>query len=274
MFNNFRLIVTLFIFCSFLQGKKAAPAIVCNVQGNTATFINTNDVLCFIDDQINAVQSANSQRSYPGLSNEKEIADLLTKQKYIEVLKYVWNEKNQDKKIAWLKKTAEDGHIICIFELSREYALKGDMAESYFWLLLGMARTSQDVLCCTDRSLEDCPIFLLQCYCPFWHTVVRKDSSFFEKATLNMEKFNQLHKRTLLRLVEYLKNCKKFPSPAWLAPHGLGSFFSPTKGLGVLHPEKTFAAKRKETIDTFELEIKTLQEQKLVKISSPAAKKD
>ena len=233
-----------------------------DVQGNSVSISNNGDVLCFISDNLDPDKGGKIFPRYRGLGDEKKVTNLVAQQNYIEVLKYVWSENNKEKRLAWLQKTADEGHIICMFELSKEYALMGNVAESHFWLMLGVARTRQDVLCCTDCSLEDCPYFLMQCYGPFLRKVLLKDSSLFEKDKFLEKSVRQLDMKTLARELEYLNNCQKFPSPAWLHLHGMASFLPPIKDSTILHPEKTFSVKRKEITDALERDIKTLREQK------------
>lgn len=259
MFKYSTLLLTVLTYYAFTR-----PEVITERQGNIVNYYKSNDVLCFISHNLEAAQDGKKFPQYLGLSDEGKVTRLLEKQDYIEVLKYVWSEHNKEKRLAWLKKGAEKGHIICMFELSKEYGLQGNTAECHFWLFLGTYRTKQDVLCCTDISLADCPDFLRQCYYPFYQAAVSKDSAFSEKNCLGPWNYHQLKITGCTKVFEHLKNCHTFPSPAWLHLHGLDAW-SKSKDSMILHPEKTFSAKRKEIVDGLEREVNELRSQVFIK---------
>lgn len=278
MFLRYCLILLVGTFCSSTHAKSASakktssksPQVIVEREGdNIISYTNKDDVLCFI----NRNPGWTKFPGYDGLQNKKKVLRLLSKQDYIEVLKYVWSENNLEKRVTWLKKAADEGHIICMFELCKEYALLGNVAESYFWLKLGIFRTAQDVSCCTDRSLADCPDFLGLCYSPFWGNAVRKDPTLFEKEMVLQENFVQMQLKVLAKILECLKKGKKLPSPAWLHAHGMQAFMPYLNDSAILHPENTFVAKRKEVADIVEAGIKELGDLQKLKATNSGAKK-
>lgn len=278
MFLRYCLILLVGTFCSLTHAKSASakktssksPQLIVEREGdNIISYTNKDDVLCFISRNPGGTKFP----GYDGLKNENKVMRLLSRQDYIEVLKYVWSENNLEKRVTWLKKAADEGHIICMFELCKEYALLGNVAESYFWLKLGIFRTAQDVSCCTDRSLADCPDFLGLCYSPFWENAVRKDPTLFGKEMVLQENFVQMQLKVVVKVLECLKNGKKLPSPAWLHAHGMQAFMPYLNDSAILHPENTFSPKRKEIVDQLEVALKALRDKVKPKTPNSGTKK-
>ena len=172
---------------------------------------------------------------YNGLSSEETLNDLLQNQDYIEVLNYLWSERDQNLRISWLEKKLPDAHPILICELALEYILRDPSIHTYLFFsrpLLDVATclTKLDCYCTSDKSVTAAPGFLnfqygylidqillnhhsreaLQAY---WkeHFIEFKNNAF------------KLLRGALYRFVDP-QQYPNLPSPRWVFSHGLRAF--------------------------------------------------
>jgi len=92
-----------------------------------------------------------------GLKSAEDMNELLDKQDYIEILKAVWSEPDETKKLEFLKKASEEGHPILMLEYAVEYFKNTPTLEEYIavsqpWMIAGFVRTQQDLACIEDPS--------------------------------------------------------------------------------------------------------------------------
>lgn len=182
------------------------------------------------------------EKGYNGkasLTPEKQ-SELLKKQNYIDMLKYVWTEKDINEKIAWLRPLAQEGHAILCFELSRALGAAHQnsysseiIMESMIWYLKGHAHTRFDCACIDDISCLSAIDALMFYYGNDSYDMPEKA---IEKATPSAIK--EIKRQILLEL----PLSENLPSPKWLAYHGIGMF----TGRITLQAENLWLASRKK----------------------------
>ncbi len=161
-------------------------------------------------------------KGYNGLADTKKLNTLLAAQEYGEVLKHLYSEKDREKRLTWLKQQALEGHVVCAFELSKEYGRLQNMEECYVWLDIAFNRLMQDLACNNDESLEPRMALLS----------VLLQGSYLRDLMLDMydpAKFSdrwkaeeaclQMIKKCVKRAYQMLSEWQKYPSPAWLSCH-------------------------------------------------------
>jgi hypothetical protein len=181
---------------------------------------NEKDVVIFAAQKSDRMIAELKGKGYRGLENEEKLNDLLSRQDYISILKYVWTEPDLDKKISWLQKQAEKGHIILMFELSSALLLKKPqtdelISEAMAWFLRGRFCGILDVACHGDLSTRAAIDMLTTTY-----TLEGKIPP--EKKAL----FKDLHRAAFYEKWEPKKD---HPSPEWLKYHGMAWFSGENK---------------------------------------------
>jgi hypothetical protein len=172
-------------------------------------------------------------KGYSGLSDSKKVDSLVHRQEYGEILKYLWSEKDRSKRLIWLKKHAEAGHIPCMFELSKEYALQGTVEECFVWYYLACNRLFQDLHCCTARREIACA------------SLTALYANHLKKSMVqNVAKQSllPLTKKCVQRVSTQLSVWRHYPSPSWLSE----SIQNGQKSPSVLKPEKEWGIMREK----------------------------
>jgi hypothetical protein len=251
--KNRRYVLSIAILSSFAfaQGAKRKPvtsSIIQEEKGPIVSFTHTKDTVSF---------AASGERSFPGyegLKNEKKLDDLLKKQAYVEILMYLWGEKDHSKRIAWLTTQAEKGHVICMLELSKELAALGTKKEeSFIWFKVAMIRMSQDVLCCSDCSVAAAYEVFYSYYEQYWQ---KNDLITPDSTTPALKMIAEFIIQAHPKIEEKIKNWKHFPSPEWVSYHGITAFLpEATIKQPNLKPQSEWKKLRQQAVDSFKEEV-------------------
>ncbi len=249
------------------------PEYIIEKRGNTTNIRNLKSVVPFAS----SYYPKDSFIDYNGLDDTKLLTDLLNRENYIEVLKHVWSEKNQAKRIGWLTQAAENGHVICMFELFKEWAQIKNYKEMYFWYLMAQTRLLQDIACCNDESVRAAYDCLFFGYGPWLGLAfVRRFLDCLDKDCDMLKCTIDLNTSVLSKL----KSLKQYPSPVWVSHHGLGAFLNKKCDL---KPANEWHALRKKQIQKLEAHInelkkitdpKTFSENKILEVLRKMNKSD
>ena len=201
---------------------------------NVTTIVNNKDVVVYTSNKDDKEFIQNLSKKYNGLSNEQAINQLLADQNYIEVLNFLWTEKNAAKKREWLEKQVNTGHPILMFELGEEYYNQNPTLETFVnktmpWILTGARRALLDADCSSDKSVLAAPEFLLETYKAriLNHLTNKYSEEQIEKYV--SDHAQDLQNNSLVILKQVLQpiindDQKNIPAPQWIFAHGMGAF--------------------------------------------------
>lgn len=200
--------------------KKSVGKNIGGLEGNNIQLTQENDVVAYSQKYFDrSTITALKEKGYKGLkqTDRQKLAELLSEQKYIEILKHVWTEDDVAFKLNWLKEYASKGHVILMFETCRAMCLLKEhteetILEAFKWRTLGRIHTYIDAACHEDRSVEAAGSFLKECY-PLDHLIPR------EQFRQYADKIQQQNK-----VIFEVRLLDSDPSPKWLMYHGLESF--------------------------------------------------
>lgn len=175
-------------------------------QGNSINYFQPYDTVAFVSWTVSGSPLIGATR-LGGLKNETRMEDLLNEPDLNTLLVYLWSEPSQEARIAWLRKKAPLGYPILMLELAKELSAS-NAAEAWKWGMAGLIRTLQDSLCVDDASLGLDPVGIL-----FDAYAVK-----FLLPAENSQKGFQSGSKEAIALIESMKS---FPSPSWIAYHGM-----------------------------------------------------
>ena len=211
--------------------------------GNHLSFTQDEDVILFAEKYSlpNTILNL-KQEGYQGLKNEKELNNLLKKQKYVEILKHVWTEENLNYKLEWLKTFASKGHAILMFETSRAMCelkehTEETILEMWRWRSLGVLYTYMDCACYSDSSCFDGANLLSNIY----------GNNFHLKKWIPNNKMEEFQKKCLEQNKKTLYEVKlsdSNPSPKWLMYHTISIFM----GTKTLYPSENWFELRQKKL--------------------------
>ncbi|MDN3507007.1 MAG: hypothetical protein P0S96_07250 [Simkaniaceae bacterium] len=190
------------------------------------------DVLVYTNNRTEEYFSA-LQAHYGGLPSDKVLDDLLSQQEYIEILNYLWAERDQALRISWLENKLPEGHPILIAELAIEYISRDPSIHTYLFssrplLDVAVCLTEIDTSCTSDASVEAATGFLNFQYSNLLLTTLlehhpREAVQAYWKD--HYIEFKNL-KIALLRqfLNRFFDSQQTVPTPKWVFSHGLKAF--------------------------------------------------
>lgn len=225
-----------------IKQNKQLNEFVNSINSNFFSFkINSdNDVIAFIGsfctDFINKLKS----ERYNGVLtlSEEKLKSLLDEQNYIEVMKYLWTEKDVEKAINFVKPIAEAGHAIFMMELFRllseqiktiKTPTEENFKEALKWFVWGMTTVEVDIACNTDKSTKEALSMLNVCY-----------SSFKPKTPQNT--WNKTWEKYFQDYLLQWKSVENPPSPKWVMHHGLAIH----NGINSMKPKENWCSSRKQ----------------------------
>lgn len=185
---------------------------------------------------------------YPGLKASNQVATFLKEENYRELLKLVWSEKDNDYKLAWLKKQANAGHVIFMFETAR---LLGKICnnnqklilEAFHWRTLGRIHTYIDSACYNDDSVRDIANELQDIY-QLEHLLKGfSEAKRIELAGIIFKQIEQIFK------VE-IKDTQ--PTPRWLQFYGMTCYL----GINAIFPEGEWLSRRTARLEQMRADLK------------------
>ncbi len=154
----------------------------------------------------------------------------------VEAIIFLKKTPDAKKRIELLEKYANQGHVICMFELCKEIAEQENQDKTVMhtkiavWFTRAMIRLIQDIACHHDTSVQAAFDALITTY-----MFLLKDQVVLEQ-------------KDLLASVEesfdWVTKLKTLPSPEWVGYHGLAVF---NEGLQLI-VEKDWEKQRKEVI--------------------------
>ena len=203
------------------------------------------DVVTFAMSYSREVVRSLKKQGYDGLQdgNIKKLRRYLRQENYVVLLKYVWSEKNLDKKITWLTEYAKRGHIIFMLELCRALSFKISavrslderqalLVEIFKWKMVAITSLKIDMACVDDPSLG--VVF----------NTLSHGYRFQQLPGITQEIAERCRKEALPQVIammeEYPERITHLPSPTWLSYHGLARIL----GRPPMHPEQTWKSLR------------------------------
>lgn len=233
-------------------------------EGNITSYTNKADAVSYTSNKNNQAFITKLSETYHGLSNERQLEDLLRQQNYIEVLNYLWTEPDANKRLAWLERKIPASHPILMFELAEEYYLQNPSLTTYLnktmpWLLASARRTTLDIDTTSDTSVGAAPGFLLSVYQERILEDLQKKHSEKEIEKYisdNTKSFQKNNIIILKRIMEPIAHGQtRLPSPEWIYAHSLGSVISRRNNI----PESQYDSIRKRSAQEYLDKIKELE---------------
>jgi hypothetical protein len=130
------------------------------------TAFAAEDVVGFLSSRGNKTDFG---EAYQGLADKEALESILQERNYVEVLKHVWSEPDVEKRCAWLKCKAMQGHSLLFFELAEDYYSKCETLECYLskampWMIAGATCVMLDAKCAEDPAALETAEKLLAVY--------------------------------------------------------------------------------------------------------------
>ncbi len=166
--------------------------------------VSTSIISATLPPIVSIIDQGPSQPPYIGaLANEAITTELLQRGDIGSVVRLVWAEQDNNRKLNFLRVRAQEGHAIFMYELARALSVTNDN-DTLFWHLAGFLRSLQDALCALRDGEEaiQCPAILFGIYTRQLPTVNR-----FTKDQVE---------QTLVKVKQYLKAQATHPSPRWV----------------------------------------------------------
>jgi hypothetical protein len=223
--------------------------VVVEEQGNSVSFTNPKDVVSFTSVQLVPEQLAKAIEGYKGLSDPAKADEALKAGNYIEVLKYLWSEKDHKKRLDWLKQKTSESHPVLLYEYAIE-TLRNNQPLNWDAFLQSTAvsfvanlRAMQDAQCFSDNSVQAAAGMLFITY----SQLVAQDNLIDEKTTTEFMDRLRKDPKPYLQIVEgyfqpVVDGTAQLPSPDWIRYHGMASL----QGQDASIPADECAKKRKE----------------------------
>lgn len=170
--------------------------------------------------------------AYKGMGDPAVLDENLKRQNYSEVLKQLWSEEDEEKKLRWLREKSSESHPILLFELAVE-EIKADpslegFTESLYYLELGRYRTELDALCINDSSAAVAAGSLYNMY----SRVVSEEVEEYPELVKEIKQAPhdklsvQILEKVLSTLKDIRNNISSLPSPKWVSEHALKKLLS------------------------------------------------
>lgn len=184
------------------------------------------DVVSFIAVRANPEEMKKIVQNGKGLSNMKEVDQMLKDNDYIGVLKSVWSEKDTKKKMAFLQAQANAGHPLFMLELGIENLKQTPTLENFIsnaqpWLVSGIVRTQQDLECIDDPSAKTAVQALMIGYYREIDPILQGKYTQEEAEQFMQSHTSEMMENVNKKVNEVLDPSKSLPSAKWLSYHGL-----------------------------------------------------
>jgi hypothetical protein len=136
----------------------------------------------------------------------------------------------------------ESGNAYDALARSRQSFANHELKEGLKWYFVGLIRTRQDAVCCTDSSVISA---LDNIKFQFSSEVFEPNKSLLTK---------NMRKKALRQAVKWVEDKEILPDPSWIVPFGMSSWVSKFGGKSQensLHPIEEWPRLRKEVIDKY-----------------------
>lgn len=156
-----------------------------------------------------------------GLGDFTVVNESLTQERYIEVLTAVWAEKDNSKKLGWLRSKAGEYHVVLLFEHALAELVQTPTfatVQNICLPLIAIAgvRIAQDITCFKEgpKKGADIPISFVTIYQSAMAAIMEKNGIALFAAP-NLETIRAL--MTKSREIEEKTKANTLPSPRWIA---------------------------------------------------------
>lgn len=208
-------------------------------------------------ERLNPIELSNIRKANPkGLTETATLSEHLSRNDYIPVLYSIWSERNQARRLEWLKLQAPSLHAPLLFEQAiAEFAAAPtvDTINTISFPLMKVAgfRVSQDMTCSTDPSVSfgDAAVRLTIAYQSRLEKLVKKhlNKSLAQILTENKDIRMAAIEKKAKETIQASLSCQ-LPLPDWIGWHGMSVFVN---GVIKMHP----ASKYKELRDAYATKI-------------------
>jgi len=239
-------ILTIFFYAYIYYPIQEAPELVNEVNEDygknddsgydDGLFIKTgehlDDVVIYTFNRNNPQALQRFMLDYNGMGDESVLDKKLQNNNFIEVLRALWSEPEQSKRLGWLKKKESDSYPLLLFELAVEVVSSNpslqNFQESLYLLEIARYRTDLDAVCVNDSSARVAAHSLYQTYSKVIAEIVSREPSLRSKLTTSSMKSIDIEvlNKVLVTLKNIEKNLDSLPSQEWVSSHALKKLLS------------------------------------------------